>query len=90
MRRENLPHYEDENLNNRNRHNVDDGNYQRGMNNADRDRSGDENDNPNNREGNFINDFMNNPKEAIAKEIIGRAEENLTKSWSDKFKCNFE
>ena len=89
MRRENPPHYEDENLNSRNRNFRDDNNYQRGMNYPERDQLVEENENPN-RGGNFMNDFMNNPKEAIAKEIIGRAEENLSKSWSDKFKCNFE
>jgi hypothetical protein len=39
---------------------------------------------------NFVNNLMNNPREAIANELIHRAEENLTKSWSDRFNCNFE
>jgi hypothetical protein len=34
--------------------------------------------------------FFTNPQEAIAKEIMNRAEEKLTKGWLDKFKCNFE
>ena len=47
--------------------------------------------NPNEDNNNFVSDFINNPKEAIAKEIIGRAEENLSKGWAERFGCcNFE
>ena len=34
--------------------------------------------------------FFTNPQEAIAKELMSRAEEKLTKGWLDRFKCNFE
>ena len=36
---------------------------------------------------NFVNDFINNPKEAIAKEIMNKAEENISKGWSSWCEC---
>lgn len=36
-----------------------------------------------------IFDFLSNPKEAIAKEIITKVN-SQSKSWFDYFKCNFE
>jgi len=38
----------------------------------------------------FINNLLNNPKEAIAKEVMERAQHKLSQSWLDKCKCNFE
>jgi hypothetical protein len=48
--------------------------------------------NQNNQQGEPDNNpnFFQNPQEAIAKELMNRAEEKLTKGWLDKFKCNFE
>jgi hypothetical protein len=39
---------------------------------------------------NFMNNFLTNPREAIAKEVMERAGEQLKKSWMDRFKCNIE
>jgi hypothetical protein len=46
--------------------------------------------NNNQENSNLIGGLLTNPKEAIAKEIMNRAEENITKGIGEKFKCNFE
>jgi hypothetical protein len=40
-------------------------------------------------ENNFAYNFVNNPKEAIAKELMNQAEQK-SKGWFDRFKCNFK
>ena len=42
------------------------------------------------RQNDFMNNLLNNPKEAIAKEVIERAQQKISQSWFDKCKCNFE
>ena len=41
-------------------------------------------------QGDFMNNLLNNPKEAIAKEVMERAQQKISQSWLDKCKCNFE
>ena len=35
----------------------------------------------------FMDNLLKNPKEAFAKEMIERAQEKITQSWYEKFKC---
>lgn len=53
-------------------------------------RNNNQNQNPEQGQGEQNPNFFTNPQEAIAKELMNRAEEKLTKGWLDKFKCNFE
>jgi hypothetical protein len=59
-------------------------------NNVRREEQGNMQNNNQKEENNFVSDFMNNPKEAIAKEMINKAGEQISRSWFDKCKCNFE
>ncbi len=38
----------------------------------------------------FMNNLLNDPKEAIAKEVVERAQQKISQSWLDKCKCNLE
>jgi hypothetical protein len=42
------------------------------------------------KEKDFMSDIFKNPKEALAKEVIERAQAKLTQTWYDRFKCNLE
>jgi len=50
----------------------------------------DMNDKPNNyakNQGDNIMNFIQNPGEAIAKQVLDKASENISKSWYERFKC---
>jgi hypothetical protein len=42
------------------------------------------------KEKHFMNELLKNPQDAIAKQVMERAQEKITQSWFDKCKCNFE
>lgn len=44
--------------------------------------------NTSNQNMNFVNHLFTNPQEAIAKQMMERAGEQITKSWMDRLKCN--
>jgi hypothetical protein len=46
--------------------------------------------NPKKEEKGFLDNLIDNPREAIAKEVIDQAQEKISQNWFDKCKCNFE